>query len=83
MQVMALEREKMRAYPVLGGRILAAIPFPWPVVSIVRHHQEHYAGGGYPDGLTGDSIPLGATGKILKTKLREQFKDHDLASLTP
>jgi fatty-acyl-CoA synthase len=30
-----------------------------------------------------DSIPLGATGKMLKTKLREQFKDHALASLTP
>jgi diguanylate cyclase (GGDEF)-like protein len=54
------EREKMRAYPVLGGRILSAIPFPWPVVPMVRHHRENFDGTGYPDGLFGEQIPLGA-----------------------
>lgn len=54
------EREKMRAYPVLSGRILSAVPFPWPVVPIVRHHRENFDGTGYPDGLSGDQIPLGA-----------------------
>lgn len=54
------EHEKMRAYPVLGGRILSAIPFPWPVVPMVRHHRENFDGTGYPDGLSGDQIPLGA-----------------------
>lgn len=54
------EQEKLRTHPVLGARILAPIPFPWPVVEIVRHHAEHWDGQGYPDGLKGEAIPLGA-----------------------
>jgi diguanylate cyclase (GGDEF)-like protein len=54
------ERERVRLYPVLGSRILAAIPFSWPIVPIVRHHREHFDGSGYPDGLKGKAIPLGA-----------------------
>jgi len=56
----AEEREKVRHYPVLGARILDAIPFPWPVAALVRHHQERFDGSGYPDGLAGQAIPLGA-----------------------
>lgn len=52
------EREKVRAYPILGSRLLATIPFPWPIVSVVRHHREHFDGSGYPDGLAGERIPL-------------------------
>ncbi len=54
------EQEKLRSHPVLGGRILASIPFPWPVVPIVRHQAEHWDGNGYPEGLQGDEIPFGA-----------------------
>lgn len=54
------EREKLRSHPVLGARILASIPFPWSVIPIVRHHAEHFDGGGYPDGLKSSAIPLGA-----------------------
>jgi len=55
-----LERERIEMYPVLGARILSAIPFPWPVVPIVLHHRESYDGSGYPHGLQGEEIPLGA-----------------------
>lgn len=54
------EQEKLRSHPVLGARIIASIPFPWPVVPLIRHHAEHWDGGGYPDGLHGETIPLGA-----------------------
>ncbi|HLJ56909.1 MAG TPA: diguanylate cyclase [Chthonomonadaceae bacterium] len=54
------EQEKLRSHPVLGARILASIPFPWPVVPIVRHQSEHWDGHGYPDGISGEAIPRGA-----------------------
>ena len=57
------EQEKLRAHPVLGARILATIPFPWPVVPAIRHQAEHWDGSGYPDGLKGEEIP--ATARIL------------------
>lgn len=57
------ERDKIRAYPVLGSRLLATIPFPWPIVPIIRHHREQFDGSGYPDGLVGERIPL--TARIL------------------
>lgn len=54
------EHEKLRTHPVNGARILAPIPFPWPVVPMVRHQAEHWDGSGYPDGLSSTAIPLGA-----------------------
>jgi GAF domain-containing protein len=44
----------------MGARILQAVDFPFPVVPIVRHHHEQWNGGGYPDGLEGAEIPIGA-----------------------
>ncbi len=50
----------MKTHAALGADILSSIQFPYPVVPIVRHHHENWDGTGYPDGLTGSQIPLGA-----------------------
>jgi diguanylate cyclase (GGDEF)-like protein/putative nucleotidyltransferase with HDIG domain len=54
------EFQKMSTHPAVGAQILASIDFPFPVVSIVKHHHENWDGSGYPDGLKGDEIPLGS-----------------------
>lgn len=50
----------MKRHPEFGARIIAGIPFLEEVARIVRHHHERWDGMGYPDGLKGDRIPLGA-----------------------
>ena len=54
------EFEKMKIHPVVGAEILERVAFPYPVVSLVRTHHERWDGSGYPDGLKGEQIPLGA-----------------------
>ena len=54
------EWELMREHPVIGERILRAIPGMGAVARIVRHEHERYDGGGYPDGLSGEDIPIGS-----------------------
>lgn len=54
------EFEKMKLHASVGADILSSIHFPYPVVPIVRHHHEGWDGRGYPDGLKGTQIPLGA-----------------------
>jgi putative nucleotidyltransferase with HDIG domain/diguanylate cyclase (GGDEF)-like protein len=54
------EFEKMKIHPVVGAEILQHVQFPYPVVPIVRAHHEKWNGTGYPDGLAGEKIPLGA-----------------------
>jgi len=50
----------MREHPVIGERILRAIPGMGAVARIVRHEHERYDGGGYPDGIKGEQIPIGS-----------------------
>jgi putative nucleotidyltransferase with HDIG domain len=50
----------MKRHPEFGARIIAGIPFLQEVARIVRHHHERWDGMGYPDGLKGERIPLGA-----------------------
>jgi HD-GYP domain-containing protein (c-di-GMP phosphodiesterase class II) len=50
----------MRQHPVIGAGILAPVPQLAGAAQIVRHHHERYDGKGYPDGLAGEAIPLGA-----------------------
>ena len=54
------EFEKMKIHPVVGADILERVRFPYPVVPIVRSHHESWDGTGYPDGLKGEEIPIGA-----------------------
>ena len=54
------EFEKMKIHPVVGADILERVQFPYPVVPIVRAHHEKFDGTGYPFGLKGNQIPIGA-----------------------
>jgi two-component system cell cycle response regulator len=54
------ELEFMKQHPIIGQRILSAAPALAPVAALVRASHERWDGGGYPDGLAGDDIPLGA-----------------------
>jgi response regulator RpfG family c-di-GMP phosphodiesterase len=51
---------KMQEHVAAGFRLLEHIEFPWRVLAVIRHHHERYDGLGYPDGLRGPEIPLGA-----------------------
>jgi len=50
----------MKRHPEHGARIISQIPFLEDVSRIVRHHHERWDGKGYPDGIAGEAIPLGA-----------------------
>jgi len=54
------EFQRMKIHPQVGAEILASVPFPYPVVPLVRYHHERFDGKGYPEGLSGRAIPLGA-----------------------
>jgi putative nucleotidyltransferase with HDIG domain len=54
------EFETMKKHATIGADILSSIRFPYPVVPIVRHHHENWDGTGYPAGLSGEAIPIGA-----------------------
>ena len=56
----AEERERMDEHTAIGARMLERIPFLAPVAPLVRSAHERHDGGGYPDGLSGEQIPLGA-----------------------
>ena len=50
----------IREHPIIGYHIVSKVKILQTVSLIVRHHHERIDGGGYPDGLVGDAIPLGA-----------------------
>jgi putative nucleotidyltransferase with HDIG domain len=54
------EWELMRSHSVIGERILRQTPELVPIALLVRHEHECWDGGGYPDGLSGDEIPIGS-----------------------
>jgi diguanylate cyclase (GGDEF)-like protein/putative nucleotidyltransferase with HDIG domain len=54
------EIERMKVHASAGAEILKQVAFPYPVAPIVRAHHERWDGSGYPDGLHGPQIPVGA-----------------------
>ncbi len=54
------EYEKVKIHPVVGAEILERVQFPYPVAPIVLAHHERWDGKGYPNGLSGEAIPIGA-----------------------
>ena len=54
------EWDIMRQHPVIGERILRAIPGSGAIARMVRHEHERWDGDGYPDGLAGAAIPVGS-----------------------
>ena len=50
----------MRKHPEIGEKILSPLPKLRGAAAIVRHHHERFDGSGYPDGLKGEEIPIGA-----------------------
>jgi PAS domain S-box-containing protein len=56
----AAEFELIKDHPRVGREIIAGISFPWPVAEMVYEHHERFDGSGYPRGLKGDEISMGA-----------------------
>lgn len=54
------EFAKMKVHPIVGAEIIEQVQFPYPVAPIVRAHHEKFDGSGYPFGLKGHDIPIGA-----------------------
>jgi diguanylate cyclase (GGDEF)-like protein len=54
------ETAVMREHPVIGERIVASVPFLARIRPVVRGEHERWDGGGYPDGLSGERIPIEA-----------------------
>jgi diguanylate cyclase (GGDEF)-like protein len=54
------EQRKVRIHPQVGAGIISGVSFPYPVASLVLCHHERWDGTGYPSGLRGSDIPLGA-----------------------
>ncbi len=56
----AEEFQRMKVHPQVGAEIIATVPFPYPVAPVIHGHHERWDGKGYPAGLKGEEIPLGA-----------------------
>lgn len=56
----AQEFQKIHAHPKVGADIVSSVPFPYPVAPLILSHHERWDGKGYPSGLSGEEIPVGA-----------------------
>lgn len=54
------EWDEIRNHPVVGAEMVKDIPYLQVAIPVILHHHEYWDGSGYPDGLVGEAIPLGA-----------------------
>ena len=54
------ENQCIRTHPLIGVKIVEGVDFFTDKIPVIRHHHEHFDGSGYPDGLSGEAIPLEA-----------------------
>jgi len=54
------ELSLLRQHPRVGAYLVEDIPWPYPIAPLIKHHHERWDGGGYPDEIRGDEIPLGS-----------------------
>ena len=54
------EFQRMKIHPQVGSEIVSTVAFPFPVAATIHSHHERWDGKGYPAGLTGEAIPIGA-----------------------
>jgi diguanylate cyclase (GGDEF)-like protein/putative nucleotidyltransferase with HDIG domain len=54
------EFQRVKIHPKVGAEIVEGVPFPYPVAPLILSHHERWDGAGYPLGLSGEAIPLGA-----------------------
>jgi putative nucleotidyltransferase with HDIG domain len=54
------EYDQVKRHTIIGAEIVSRVDYPYPVAPVVRHHHENWDGTGYPDGLRGEDIPVGA-----------------------
>jgi diguanylate cyclase (GGDEF)-like protein len=54
------EFQRLQVHPRVGADIVGSVPFPYPVAPLILSHHEHWDGRGYPRGLAGEAIPIGA-----------------------
>lgn len=69
------EYEEMKLHPVLGVKILEPVQGLSRALPTVKHHHEHYDGGGYPDGLAREEIPLEARITLVADALDSMIRD--------
>jgi putative nucleotidyltransferase with HDIG domain len=55
-----IDEERVRRHPIVGARLLIALGVNHQIAALVHSHHERWDGAGYPDGLAGADIPLGA-----------------------
>jgi putative nucleotidyltransferase with HDIG domain len=55
-----VEFEQIKHHPVQGGKVARQANLPSEVINIITYHHERFCGGGYPEGLVGNAIPLEA-----------------------